>query len=222
MPTGYYETFQRWKQGGRVGPRPTPENYRNWRPPTQMQRQLVPSAPTGPNRGLLEDIGGVVLGPIGRRVGGFIEDTFGGRRPQQPLTPNVPALPTDPRTPKPGVRGRIERILPGGRSGYFHDPVDADFQAVVEPVMAERISCPRGYVAVDTDGDGVNDACMEKTLAKKYGYWKPRPKPPISGWDAKAIRRADAARKRVKKLANKVGFTATEKGRGRTTRKKSC
>lgn len=99
---------------------------------------------------------------------------------------------------------------------------DGILPPVVDAETVERISCPPGYVAVDTDGDGVNDACMLKEYARKFGLYKSRPKPPVSGWDARAIKRAASAKKRVKKLAGSVGFTTTEKGRGRRSTAKAC
>lgn len=124
-----------------------------------------------------------------------------------------------PRLPQGGARGVARRIAPGGRSGYTYDPYDLDTPSdklgrpvAVQPEMAERIKCPPGYVAVDLDGDGIKDACVLKGMARGLGLWKSRPKPPISGYDARAIKRAERAKKRVKKLAGGVGFTCAPKG----------
>lgn len=132
-----------------------------------------------------------------------------------------PALPgVGPRTPQRGPRGVGRRIIPGGRSGYTYDPYDLDTPqdkygrpVAVHPEMTERIKCPPGYVAVDLDGDGQSDACMLKGTARAMGLWSSRPKPPISGYDARAIKRAERAKKRVKKLAGNVGYKCTTKGR---------
>lgn len=133
---------------------------------------------------------------------------------------SAPPLPGVPRLPQAGPRGVGRRIVPGGRSGYTYDPYDLNTPSdklgrpvAVHPEMTERISCPPGYVAVDLDGDGVKDACVLKGVARSMGLWKSRPKPPISGYDARAIKRAESAKKRVKKLAGNVGFTCSPKGR---------
>lgn len=132
-----------------------------------------------------------------------------------------PPLPSyGPRQPQRGPRGVGRRIVPGGRSGYTYDPYDLNTPTdksgrpvAVHPETTERLKCPPGYVAVDLDGDGVKDACLLKGTARSMGLWKSRPKPPISGYDARAIKRAERAKKRVKKLAGDVGYKCTTKGR---------
>lgn len=164
-----------------------------------MAMRLVPSSGFTNNPGLppLPQIPTPgVRGAIQRRLPG-------GKTGYEPAAPL--------QIPTPGARGAIERFLPGGKSGYL----STGFAPVVQGEQTTRIKCPKGYVAVDLDGDGEAEVCMMKPLAQKMGYWKARPKPPISGWDAKAIRRAASAKKRVKKLAQNVGFVATEKGRAR-------
>lgn len=118
--------------------------------------------------------------------------------------------------PKEGVVGRtISRILPGGNTGLEFTPVDGTETdkfgrpISVHPDVGERLIAPRGYVIVaGPDGEPI---AMLKGAARAMGLWSPRPKPPISGYDARAIRRAAGAKKRVSKLARKVGFTVTKK-----------
>lgn len=170
--------------------------------------------------GVIGGIGGIIGGPIGGVLGG-IGDMF-----NKPNPPGPPGLPAPPRTPEPGWGGRIRRALPGGRSGYDYDPIEASgFAPLVEPEVVERHKAPPGYVIVEYPRGSGQKVAMLRVLATKYGFWKSRPKPPISGWDAKAIRRAASAKKRVKKLASSVGFTTKEKGRGGGTtrsRGKKC
>lgn len=193
-------------------------------------RRLAPQ-PSGPNPLLGTVIGAIGTGiSVGRRiglwgndpppgsvptpgVGGWIQRTLpGGKTGYQ--VPGHP-MPVPPPVPTPGVGGVIQRTLPGGKTGYQHTMMDTGFSGVVSPAYEQRMKCPKGYVAVDIDGDGVNDACMWKPMARSLKLWSSRPKPPVSGWDARAIKRAAGAKKRVKKLASSVGYTTTERGRGR-------
>lgn len=121
-------------------------------------------------------------------------------------------------TPREGVVGRtISRILPGGMTGREWMPyegTEADKYGrpiAVHPAEKVVAWAPRGYVMV-TVGD--QRVAMLRQAAIAMGLWSAPPKPPISGWDARAIRRAASATKRVKKLAAKVGFTCTKKGKG--------
>ena len=60
---------------------------------------------------------------------------------------------------------------------------------------------PRGYVMVDTTGDGRSDTAMLKAHARHCGYWRPAAKPPISAKNWKALRRANTAARQVKRVA---------------------
>lgn len=163
---------------------------------------------------------GVIRGSVGRALGGAAVAGGGAVAIQRGRGRTPPAGPPGvPRLPQGGATGVARRVLPGGRSGYTYDPYDLNTPTdklgrpvAVQPELAERIKCPPGYVAVDLDGDGVKDACVLKGMARSLGLFKSRPKPPISGYDARAIRRAESAKKRVKKLAGNVGYTCAPKG----------
>jgi len=59
---------------------------------------------------------------------------------------------------------------------------------------------------------GKDDLCYPKAaLNRKYRKWAPDRKPPVSAADAQAIRQAESAKKRVKKLAGDVGFTCKKR-----------
>lgn len=211
-----------------------------WKKVPVPRRRIAPPA-SGPSRDLkgaiTGAIGGFATGGVMGGIMGGITGAFTGSRPP-------PGMPAPPMIPTPGLPGAIQRTLPGGRSGYQPAPgysipkpgargaierilpfgstgmIDSQIAPIVQPEEETRLKAPRGYVIV-TLPDG-NKVGMLKVLARKYGLWKPRPKPPVSGWDMKAINRAAGAKKRVKKLAGKVGFTATEKGRARRSSGKSC
>lgn len=121
-----------------------------------------------------------------------------------------------------GVRGAIERFLPGGQAGTLADemgqPVIGAFgQAGVIPAARGTIQradgstgpilkCPRGMVL------GKDDICYAKSVVpRKFRKWAPAARPPVSAGDAKAIRKADSARNRVKNLAKKSGFSCKKR-----------
>lgn len=113
-----------------------------------------------------------------------------------------------------------QAITPGGRTGREFTPYnDADttkagMPIAVFPEVRERLYAPPGYVIVTIPATGERVG-MLKGVARQLGLWKPDPKPPVNGWDMRAIRRAAAAQKRVKKLAGQVGFKCASKKGGR-------
>lgn len=128
--------------------------------------------------------------------------------------------------PMEGPIGRgISRMLPGGLSGREFTPFEGTevdrktgYPIAVYPAKGERYVAPRGYVIVypwATATDRGEAIAMLKGPARALNLWSAPPRPPISGYDARAIRRAASATKRVKKLATKVGFTCVKKGRGK-------
>lgn len=68
------------------------------------------------------------------------------------------------------------------------------------------LKCPTRMVL------GADNLCYMKPLAARYRKWRPAPRPPVSAEDARAIRLAASAKKRVKKLAGRVGFSCAPKG----------
>lgn len=79
-------------------------------------------------------------------------------------------------------------------------------QTMVPIAYKQIASCPPGYVAVDTSGDGRTDACVIRSCARQYG-WRPAAKPPIKASDWKGLRKAASTIKkldRVVKMGNAV------------------
>lgn len=77
-------------------------------------------------------------------------------------------------------------------------------QPAVVPTV--RRECGPGMIL------GKDDLCYAKgSISVRDRKWRPKPKPPISAGDAKAIRRADRAKNRVKRLATKSGFTCRKR-----------
>lgn len=100
-----------------------------------------------------------------------------------------------------GVIEGISQVLPGMQSGEAG--TDQFGRLVKKPVTRQRNIrlCGRGFVL------GKNGLCYAKgTLPRNEREWKPQPRPPLTGADARAIRRAAAAKKRVRKLGSAVGL----------------
>lgn len=75
---------------------------------------------------------------------------------------------------------------------------------ILEPMFETRIKCPKGYVAV-TDPQSGGRACMLKPLARAYGLWKPRRKPPISASDWRTLQVAERVQKKVARITKRYG-----------------
>lgn len=159
-------------------------------------------------------VGGTAIGavPWGGGGSGFGPPPLpGGRQPQGVV----------PRT--------IQRILPGGRSGRELTPYEGtEYDKIGRPIAVypeptQRLYVPPGYVVVNLGTkENPQQIGMLKGVARAMGLWKARPKPPITGYDARAIRRAASAQKRVKKLAGNVGlnYCLPKAGKGRFRAKK--
>lgn len=114
-----------------------------------------------------------------------------------------------------GVRGTIERFLPGGETGTGADVYgQAVIGAFGKPALVPFVEaqptrrCPPGAVL------GKDNLCYDRrSIRNSDRKWPKPPKPPITVADRKAIRRAASAQNRVKRLAGDVGFTCRPKGR---------
>lgn len=113
-----------------------------------------------------------------------------------------------------GVRGSIERTLPGGKSGTLADVEGAaaidDFGIPVRfPTQVGTIQrrdgssgpilrCPAGMIL------GLNDFCYVKgTLPRAMRKWKPEPRPLLSAQDGKILRRAKQLEKKLRRVSSK-------------------
>ena len=118
-----------------------------------------------------------------------------------------------------GLPGTIQRILPGGKSGTLGDVSgNAVVGAFGVPGLVPEqvgvinggpiLKCPAGMVL------GKDDICyVRSVLPRQFRKWPRAARPPITAGDAKAIRKAESAKRRVKKLAGAVGFSCTRKCR---------
>lgn len=127
---------------------------------------------------------------------------------------------------KEGFEGFIERTLPGGETGMlptsgFGEAVIGSFNipALVPRQTGTRIDrngvvratlgCPLGAIL------GKDNLCYQKgSIPLSFRKWRPAPKAPVTAADARAIRKANSSRERVKKLARSTGlFVANTKPR---------
>lgn len=188
--------------------------------------------------GLVKKLAAPAIAKVGqaiikRPVATAVVTTIAGATSGRVGQPSRPALPAPPPyaggqgpipvPPSQGgwIPGPIERgaqmIVPGGRTGREYMPYEGTERdkigrpIAVHPDVTQRWKAPRGYVMVRGPND--EPIAMLKGVARSLGLWKPRPKPPVSGWDLRAITRASGAKKRVKSLAGKVGLATKAKGR---------
>lgn len=174
---------------------------------------------------------------VGRQVGGnaraaatgaavtYAAGRIGGGGPPRPpqLRPGSFGPPQGrPPVPREGVVGRtISRVLPGGLTGREFMPYEGtEYDKMGRPIAVypdrrEQDVAPAGYVLVDGERIGMEPGtrlAVLKPVARALGVWKGRPKPPVSGYDMRAITRARSAQGRVKKLAGMVGLKTARKG----------
>jgi len=87
---------------------------------------------------------------------------------------------------------------------------------VVMPLQLRQVAqCRAGFVAVDTDGDGITDTCMLMEVAIACGLWKRRPKPLLTASDRRVL--AGATRV-MKKVDTVVAQTNKLRGQPRLTK----
>lgn len=105
-------------------------------------------------------------------------------------------------------------MFPGGDPGMFPAGGEATQGAfgmpALTPAQEQRtvLKCPSGMVL------GKDDLCYPKAILSrrsKYRKWKGDPRPPVTAADAKAVRRAERVRNRVKDLGKDVGLKVTNR-----------
>lgn len=126
--------------------------------------------------------------------------------------------------PKPGIRGRVERFLPGGETGFipveaaeFGEAVMGRYGAGLEPAVEDRMTriCPRGTVLGD---DGI---CYNRRDLRNSERMYPRGRRPLlTGGEMRAISTAASAAKKLdrkKKQLEQMGML--KKSRSRVARR---
>jgi len=163
-------------------------------------------------------IGGIARGgPISGVLGGF-KGFFGGGKTPAPVTtlpvpfvqqrpapcppgfwrhPNGDCLPLQ-GSPVPGMRGKIQRGLPGGATGFqeFGEAVMGQFGAALEPGFRESSTavCPPGTVL------GIDRLCYNKgDIKNKERAWPRGRKPLLTGGEMRCISIAAGAAKRLER-----------------------
>jgi hypothetical protein len=121
----------------------------------------------------------------------------------------MPALPGMPGVAGQGPMGPAGALNPdpnAGRRSIFRD--DPNVHAALKPYAIDNrflksmYRGPRGYVVLkDPNGDAY---AIPKWLAKAYGMWRPKKKPPISVRQWQAMKRTRSTMKTLNKV-EKVG-----------------
>lgn len=167
--------------------------------------------------GTIKAAAGTVAATTAITIAGRGIDRFQGRFDPPGFGPGGFQGTPRPR-PREGIVGRtVSRIIPGGKTGREFTPVNDMTDRVGRPIAVypettEQTRGPSGYVVVTMPSTGEKVA-MLRHFAIRAGLYNAPPKPPVSGYDMRAINRANSARKRVKRLATKVGFVCATKGR---------
>jgi len=166
-----------------------------------------------PGGGVIKDIGSGIIGSI---IGSGNKPGAGADCP-----PGFRVDVNTGRCLKEGVGGFVERILPGGGTGFLPSgpapagpgmglaTMGAFGVPAVQPVqgMAQRLDCPAGFLL------GMDNLCYAKgTLPRQFRKWKPSRKPPISARDWRALQTSARVEKKVKRIASTAGFTCKTKG----------
>lgn len=105
--------------------------------------------------------------------------------------------------PAPGVVARVQRLLPGGKTGLigFGDAVLGQYGAGLEPavVATDTRRCPRGSV-LGTDGLCYN----KRDLKNSERMWPRGRRPLLTGGDMRCISIAAAAAKKLERKTKQL------------------
>lgn len=181
-------------------------------------------------RGAVAGIGGFLTGgPVGAVAG--VARTLTGTSSAPPALQCPPGFTLkDGRCQEVGFTGVAHRILPFGDTGLLpQGPASAGTgMAVVgafglpalqpsqvgsltrnDGVTVPLLRCTAGFVL------GRDNLCYPRVVLGRRGKFRKHPsmaKAPVTAEDAKCIRRAESAKKRVKNLATAVGFSCAARG----------
>lgn len=135
---------------------------------------------------------------------GHIVDAYNRWRAGQPVTPPAQFGPPASTQPVQQPGNNPYSVTVGGMMAGFGQPI-------MEPeIIQTTAKAPPGYVTVTLrpEHGGPRKVWMEKPIARKFGYWKPRTKPVMTGADVNAINRAERAVKRLQTQQKKVHNTS--------------
>lgn len=118
-----------------------------------------------------------------------------------------------------GVKGAVQRGLPGGATGYvaqeFTPTTAFGMQGFVpQTVPQTRLMCPAGYVLYGNKS-GRNpgmEICLPKGfLANKHRKWPKSPNPALSAQDMRTLNRIRTLQNKIKRVATTAGFTTKKR-----------
>lgn len=118
---------------------------------------------------------------------------------------------------KTGLAGTVERVLPGGKTGYT-EPLAGWTSTeaygttgfIPQAVSSSYLTCPRGFVLYGKQAG--MEVCLPKgMLPNKYRKWPKSPNPALSAQDMKTLRRIGTLQKRIRRVAGNAGFTVKKR-----------
>ena len=186
------------------------------------------------HRRILGGVKGFIGGGFTGAARGFLAPTEGSAREQQraargPLPSRFPValpdpgrvgrLPCTPPLERGPTRRRLEKIFPGGRTGFETVPRD-DFGAAVmgafgmpalEPAVRESVTlrCPPGMVL------GKDELCYPRSVLRRdsrFRKWRPGVRPILTGGQRAAIRKARTAVTTARDAIAGLGVTVKKTG----------
>jgi len=116
---------------------------------------------------------------------------------------------------KPGIRGRLERLFPGGKTGLIVAPQENGALPMIGPFgvapgvkeVAVRV-CPSGMRL------GIDGLCYPKQLLAKRSKlraWPAEMAPPVTNADRRALNKIDGVRTKLKKMGKKADLKVTNR-----------
>lgn len=154
---------------------------------------------------------------------GIAKVTSGGSSMNLPVMsggslPPIAAAAATPAPTKPGGLP-IGWKGPGGKlQAPWSDPRIPEYLkqfALDDAYLTPVYRAPRGYVVIK-DAKG-RPFAVNKAMAKAFGLWKPKRKPPISVSDWQAFKKAERVEKKLKKIAGPALRKRGYRAGGRTT-----
>lgn len=129
--------------------------------------------------------------------------SYGGGGGGLPALPMAPAQTRAIQSTSPGGLPVPWWKGPGGKLQLpWNDPRIPDYLkqfALDDAYLKPYYRAPRGYVVL-RDASGKPFA-VNKAMAKAFGLWRPKKKPPISVSDWQAFKKAERVEKKLKKIA---------------------
>jgi len=197
-------------------PEPTATNQMGGGPmPARAMTDTPPATQTshGWVDAVIGGVGGFITGGIPGAIGGAAAGFSGGGGGGGTSTPCPPGYRREgSNCVEEGVRGTVERVIPGGQTGTMADAygeavVGSFGKPALVPAQVGTINggpifrCPPGAVL------GKDNLCYAKgSIPNSLRKWPKPTRPLLTAQDMKTLRRIDSIQNRVQKAAMSAGF----------------